>query len=221
MLQNTTLTFLKDLKKNNNKPWFDINRKRYQAAKDDFASFVGHLITATAKQDATIANLEVKQCVFRINKDIRFSKDKSPYKTNMGTSLNKGAKKIAAAGYYLHVEPGQSFVAGGMYMPDATQLAKIRQEIDYNLPAFKKIVTNKKIQTLFNGLSKEEGVLVRPPKGYEADNPAIEYLKHKHFIFTMPLPDSLLTHTTLVTTIANYFKTMQPLIYFLNAAMEE
>jgi uncharacterized protein (TIGR02453 family) len=132
MLQSSTLQFLQSLQKNNNKPWFDENRKKYESAKENFAEFVEALINGIAAFDPTIQNLTAKNCMFRINRDVRFSKDKSPYKTNMGASISKGGKKINLAGYYFHCEPGKSFAAGGFYMPMAPELAKIRQEIDYN-----------------------------------------------------------------------------------------
>ena len=132
MLQPATLTFLKGLKKNNNKPWFDANRKKYEASKADFISFVDNTISAITKFDPAVSSLKAKDCIFRINRDIRFSKDKSPYKSNMGAYINPGGKKINTPGYYFHCEPGQSFAAGGLYIPEPGVLAKIRQEIDYS-----------------------------------------------------------------------------------------
>jgi uncharacterized protein (TIGR02453 family) len=115
MLKSSTLKFLKDLKKNNNKPWFDINRKRYEEAKSDFSNFVQRVIDAHCKKDKTISALKAKDCMFRINRDVRFSKDKSPYKTNMGAYINKDGKKGMTAGYYFHCEPGAAFGGGGLY----------------------------------------------------------------------------------------------------------
>ncbi len=221
MIQQATLNFLTALAANNNKPWFDANRKPYEAAKQDYAQLVAQLITAIGKYDAPIADLEVKQCTFRVNRDVRFSKDKSPYKTNLGASFNIGGKKLQRAGYYLHVQPNQSFVAGGIYMPDATMLASIRQEIDYNYAAFTKIVNNKKFKSTYNTLSREAGlVLARPPKGYEATNEAIEYLKLKSFTATYAIPNELLLSKQCVAHIANHFATIQPLVAFINQAVE-
>ena len=98
MLQPSTLQFIKELKKNNNKPWFDANRKKYEAAKADFVSWVEILIAAIAKFNPAVASLKAKDCTFRINRDIRFSKDKSPYKTNMGAYIHPGGKKINTPG---------------------------------------------------------------------------------------------------------------------------
>lgn len=218
MLQQSALKFLKDLKKNNNKPWFDNNRKTYEMVKADFSSFAEKLIQGIATFDPTIGQLTAKECIFRINKDVRFSKDKSPYKTNMGASFTNGGKKINAAGYYFHLEPGASFLAGGFYMPDANQLAQIRQEIDYNFDEWKSIIENKSFKKHFPEGVDGVNPLSRPPKGYEADNPAIHYLKMKGFIVSQAISDKELTATALLKNTTVAFKAMQPLIDFLNRA---
>jgi uncharacterized protein (TIGR02453 family) len=220
MIQPHILKFLKDLKKNNEKNWFDANRKQYENAKTDFQIFVSSLIKEVAAFDPTVAHLTAKDCIFRINRDVRFSKDKSPYKTNFGTSLSKGGKKVTTAGYYLHVEPGQCFIAGGLYLPDAPQLAQIRQEIDYNFAAFKKIVTSKIFTKHFASGVHSESKLSRPPKGYNDTNPAIEFLKLKGFIVTNKITDTALQDKTATKEIAKQFAAMKPLIDFLNAATE-
>ncbi|HLO80078.1 MAG TPA: DUF2461 domain-containing protein, partial [Chitinophagaceae bacterium] len=125
------LSFLKKLKKNNNKPWFDANRHLYVEAKVEFEDFVSSLITSYGKHDPAIAHLLPKDCIFRINRDVRFSKDKSPYKNNFGASITSGGKKSPFAGYYVHIEPGAGFVGGGLWQPMPDMLAKVRQEIDY------------------------------------------------------------------------------------------
>src|SRR6185436_15216202 len=108
MLHPSTIKFLKDLKKNNNKPWFDAHRPQYETAKQDFAEFIQLLIDKQGTKDNTIASMKAKECMFRINRDVRFAKDKSPYKSNFGASIIKGGKKSIFAGYYFHCEPGQS-----------------------------------------------------------------------------------------------------------------
>lgn len=219
MLQTTTLHFLKGLANNNNKPWFDEHRKAYENAKTDFNQLVSVIITEIGKFDAPLSGLTAKDCTFRINRDVRFSKDKSPYKTNMGAFFNPGGKKSPSAGYYFHIEPGKSFIGGGLYMPMPPLLTKVRQEIDYNFDEWKKIVENKTFKNAFiNGV---EGIdsLVRPPKGYEETNPAIRYLKMKSFIVSKPLPDKNVTDNKLVKEITQTFKTMKPFIDFLNREM--
>jgi uncharacterized protein (TIGR02453 family) len=221
MLQTSTLQFLKQLKKNNNKEWFDANREKYEAAKNDFASFVQNVIDKFCKTDTTLSSLTAKNCIFRINRDIRFSKDKSPYKTNMGAYFNGAGKNSMTSGYYLHISPGGSFVGGGMYHPDANALKKIRQEIDYNFSEFSKIITDKKFKAVYTkGLSNDEEVkLSRPPKGYDENNKAIEFLKLKSVVATAPLNDALLTDKKFTATIVKSFEALYPLIIFLNKAV--
>ena len=219
MLQVATIKFLKDLKKNNNKEWFDKNRKVYEAAKADYIEFVTLVLEELKKKDATLETLEAKKCVFRINRDVRFSKDKSPYKTNMGAGFSKGGKMVQLAGYYFHCEPGQCFVGGGLWMPMAPDLKKVRQEIDYNFDELKKIIANKKFIAQFGQLEKTD-ILSRPPKGYEVTNPAIEFLKLKSFVASAPIIDEDLTSKTLVKKVVASFEVMTPLIHFLNKGLE-
>lgn len=222
MLQISTLKFLKDLKKNNNKPWFDANRKRYEEAKTDFANFIQQVIDIYGKKDKTITSLKAKDCMFRINRDVRFSKDKSPYKSNFGASINKGGRKaMNIAGYYFHLEPGQLFVGGGLYQPMPPELNKVRQEVDYCFDELKKIISAKKFKTVYKDLDKsKEFTLSRVPKGYENDNPAAEYLKLKSFIAFTTLTDKDVTSKTLLKKTVDSFETLFPLIIFLNRATE-
>ncbi len=220
MLQLSTIKFLKDLKKNNNKSWFDANRKAYDAAKADFTGFIQTVIDNHGKKDTSIAHLQAKDCIFRINRDVRFSKDKSPYKTNMGASINSAGKKSLTAGYYFHIEPGGAFTGGGLYMPMPDQMKYIRQEIDYNWKEFQKIIGNKQFKTVYGDLyTGDDMKLARPPKGYEADNPAIEYIKLKSWIGFHQLSDSDLNSKALLKKIIVSFEALQPLINFLNTAL--
>lgn len=223
MLQSATLKFLKDLQKNNNKPWFDVNRKRYEAARADFASFIQQVIDKHGKKDPGIRNLVAKDCMFRINRDIRFSKDKSPYKNNFGASINKGGKQsIASAGYYFHLQPGASFTGGGIWMPAPEDLRKVRQEIDYNFNDFKKIIGSKAFKSVYGDLSHDaEYKLSRVPKGYEAENPAAEYLKLKSFVTMIPIRDTELTSKGLVEKTTKAFAALQPLVEFINHSLAE
>ena len=220
MLQSSTLNFLKDLKKNNNKPWFDAHRKQYEAAKDDFGCFIQKIIDSHGKKDKSIANLKAKDCTFRINRDVRFSKDKSPYKDNMGGYMSRGGKKSPFAGYYFHCEPGRCFMGGGLWMPMPPELSKVRQEIDYNFADFKKIIGSKKFKTIYGDLSRsDEYVLTRVPKGYDADNPAADYLKLKSFVALAPLKESDVTSKDLLKKTTAAFEALQPLINFLNESI--
>ena len=220
MLKPATLKFLKDLKKNNNKAWFDAHRTDYDAAKSDFAGFIQTLIDKHSKSDPTIKSIVAKDCMFRINRDVRFSKDKSPYKTNMGAYISRGGKKSIYAGYYFHCEPGQGFVGGGLWMPMPPELNKVRQEIDYNIAAFKKIITSKKFKSVYKELSHDpEYILSRVPKGYDPDNPAAEYLKMKSYVAMTSLNDSDLTSKNLVKKATTAFEALQPLIGFINESL--
>ena len=219
MIQPATIKFLKDLKKNNNKSWFDANRPRYESAKKDFETFIQQVIDKLAKSDETIQGLKAKDCMFRINRDVRFAKDKSPYKTNFGASINKGGKKSSLAGYYFHLEPGESFIGGGIWMPQPKDLAQVRQEIDYNFKEFKKITGSVSFKKEYGDLyAGEDAKLQRVPKGYEIDNPAAEYLKLKSMLAMKPIPDSELIATNLVKKSLQAFQALQPLIHFINGS---
>jgi uncharacterized protein (TIGR02453 family) len=222
MLQKSTLKFLKDLKQNNVKEWFDAHRTAYDAARTDFTHLVATVIERYGKEDEAIAPLQAKDCLFRINRDVRFSKNKAPYKTNFGASITRGGKKSIYAGYYIHIEPGnESFVGGGLWMPEAEQLKKVRQEIDYNFATFEQLVTAPAFKALFGSLyTGEDSKLSRPPKGYDDTNPAIEYLKLKSFITLHPLKDAELTDKNVLETILQAFSALHPLVIFLNTAIE-
>lgn len=221
MIQPSTVSFLKKLAKNNNKPWFDANRAVYQDARTDFAAFIDQLIEEHGKSDPQIAHLAAKDCMFRINRDIRFSKNKTPYKKNFAASINRGGKKSIYAGYYFHLEPGNSFTGGGIWMPMPDETRKIRQEIDYNWADFKKIIGSAKFKAAFNGLDTAEAgiALTNVPRGYEKDNPAAEYLKLKSWVAMQPVSDAELTSKDLVKKVVKSFAAIQPLLYFINAAL--
>lgn len=223
MLKPSTLKFLKDLKKNNNKPWFDKHRSGYDDAKRDFLEFIRQVIDQHGRNDPGIKNLSAKDCMFRINRDVRFAKDKSPYKTNMGASINQGGRKaVDSAGYYFHLEPGGSFTGGGLYVPIPEALRKVRQEIDYNLSAFNKILQSKSFRSVYGDLDRSsEFLLSRVPKGYEPENPAAGYLKFKSYIAMVPLSDSDLLSKTLVKKTVDAFRALQPLVGFLNKAITD
>jgi len=222
MLQAATLKFLKDLKKNNNKPWFDAHRTQYDTAKKDFETFITAVIERHGGKDETIRDQEARKCLFRINRDIRFSKDKTPYKTNIGASINRGGRKSVFAGYYFHCEPGESFVGGGIWMPMPAEMKKVRQEIDYCFDEFKKIIGSKKFQTTYGGLYKgEDASLSRVPQGFEKDNPAGDYLKLKSWIAMQTLKDADLTSKDLLKKVLTAFETLQPMLQFINRALED
>ncbi|MEP6615012.1 MAG: DUF2461 domain-containing protein [Ginsengibacter sp.] len=222
MFEKSTVVFLKKLSKNNNKAWFDTHRPLYTSAKEDFEKFVATILDKFAGMDPDLKDLEVKNCTFRMNRDIRFSKDKTPYKINMGASFNRGGKKSVFAGYYFHLEPGEkSFAGGGLWMPMPPDLKKIRQEIDYCFEDFTTIVSGKKFKAEFNKLEDTPDVkLTNIPKGYEKDNRAAEFLKLKSLLATRPVSDQALTSHSLVSDTIRSFTALVPLIKFLNRALE-
>lgn len=219
MIAPTTIKFLKTLKRNNNKEWFDANRNVYESAKKDFLQQVDEILNRMKSIDTTLIDLEPKNCVFRINRDIRFSSNKEPYKTNFAASFSKGGKKIECAGYYFHLEPGNNFIGGGYWMPASDALRKIRMEIDYNYDEFKSILQNKSFIKIYNGLS-DDVKLSRPPRDYDETNPAIEFLKLKSFTAMVALNDDEILNKNLTSVILKYFEAIKPLIDFLNKSID-
>lgn len=214
-----TLSFLKKLSKNNNKEWFDKNRSVYEEAKAELKVLVQSVIERISEFDSSIAQLEPKDCMFRINRDVRFSKDKTPYKTNMGFMIAPGGKKSIKSCYYVHIEPNNCFIAGGIWMPLPEHLKLLRQEIDYNGDTLKKIVQKKTFKKYFSGFD-EESKLVRMPKDYDESHPYAEWLKLKSFTVTMPLEEAVLTDKKVVDKICVPFKEMYAFNQFLNAALD-
>ncbi len=219
MIQPSTLTFLKQLKKNNTKEWFDEHRKDYEAAKKDFEGFVAKVLDAMCTLEPKLEGQKAKDCVFRIFRDVRFSKDKTPYKSYFGAVFSKGGRKWDGAVYYLHLDPGAIFAGGGLWEPEAPLLKRVRQEIDYDLKSFEKIVNDKTFKKYFPKLDGEK--LSRPPQGYEADNPAIDYLKMKSLTVGHTMKDAELTSKDAVQDVVTAFATLSPFIDFLNRAKEE
>ena len=212
-MQSSTLQFLRNLEKNNNREWFNENKTLYQEAQQDVISFVEKLIEEMADFDEEMGKLEAKKSVFRIYRDTRFSKDKTPYKTNFGAGLGMG-KGNKISGYYLHIEPGKSFLAGGVYKPEPSVLKTIRQEISAFGDEFKAILEQDKFRNYFRGLSVEDK-LKKVPQGFEKDDKMAEYLKLKHFIVTHPVSDEQLLSENAVKEFTKIFKAMKPLNDFL------
>lgn len=215
-----TIDFLKKIKSNNNKEWFDTNKEKYLAAKAEFEVVVDQLIKGIHKFDKKLSpDMKGKDCTFRIYKDVRFSKDKTPYKSNMGASMNPGGKKSLVAGYYLHVEPGgASFLAGGVYMPEPELLNAIRQEIDYNAAPLLKILNSAGFKKYFKGIDQEDK-LKSAPKGFEKDHPQIELLKNKHFVVSHPISDKELLDKKFPELAIAGFKAMYPFLEYMREAV--
>ncbi|MBC7450102.1 MAG: DUF2461 domain-containing protein [Cytophagales bacterium] len=213
------LDFLKKLKKNNSKEWFDANRPAYEKAKNEVKELVGEVLAKVAVFDPSIASLEVKDCMFRINRDVRFAKDKSPYKTNMAFMIAPRGKKSIKSCYYFHIEPGNCFVAGGIYMPLPEHLKLLRQEVDYSGDELKKLFASKEFKKYFTGF-EEEAKLVRMPQGYTEDHVYSEWLKLKSFTVTSPFDDVLLSNKDIVKQITDPFMQLYKLNQFLNKALD-
>ena len=213
-INSSTLQFLKDLAHNNNREWFADNRERYIAANTNVAAFVEELIDEIGLFDEEILKLDARKTLFRIYRDTRFSLDKTPYKTNFGAGL--GFKRgNGSAGYYLHIEPGKSFLAGGLYQPERDALREVRKEISMNKTEFLEILEKDEFRNNFRGLSVEHK-LTRVPNGFEKDDPMAEYLKLKSFNVSHPVSDEVLMNENAAQNFAFIFKSMKPLNDFLN-----
>lgn len=215
MINPATFDFLEELDSNNNRDWFLINKARHDKARANVLEFANSLILKLSKMDPSISSdMDSKNCVMRIYRDVRFSKNKTPYKTNFGAGLSENGKNFKGPGYYLHIHPKESFIAGGCWMPEGDLLKAIRQEIDYNGDDFHKIVDNKEFIKYFGSLDTEYK-LKTPPKGYQSDHPDIEYLKLKSFTFSHPLTKLELMGSGAVDEVCNGFIRLYPFIAFL------
>jgi len=215
----TTLNFLKKLKINNNREWFDSNKTEYLASKEIFEEFVSELIKGINKFDKKVSlDLKPKDCTFRIYKDVRFSKDKTPYKNNMSASINPGGKKSNIPGYYFHLEPDACFLAGGVYMPMPDVLKAIRQEIDYNPLPLINVLKSASFKKEFNGLD-EEDKLKNPPKGFNKDHAHSEILKNRHFIVSQKFENKVILKKEGLSKTLDSFKAMYPFLDYLRRAI--
>ena len=217
-MNSVILDFLKQLKENNNREWFQKNKKIYETAKAEMEAFVDILIPQIAVFEPSVKYVNAKDCMFRIFRDVRFAKDKSPYKTNMGAWISKGGRKSAGPGYYLHIQPGESMLAGGVYMPEPDQLKKIRQENYYNAGEFKAILESKNEKKYFNGLSEWDKQKL-PPLDFPKDFPDIDLLKYRHYTVAHMLDDKHVIEKDFSKLVIKVFGLMQPLNAFLERAL--
>ncbi len=208
------LNFLTDLKKNNNRNWFQENKKRYEESKNIFFGIVDVLIAKIKAFDPAVDVLSAKECAFRIYKDVRFSKDKTPYKTNMGAYIAKGGRKSKYAGYYIHIEPGASFAGGGMYCPQPDILKTLRESISENAEPLKKILKNSEFNSVFPDLYGE--TLKTAPRGFDKNHPDIELLRYKSYTVIKHLSDNELISENFLGNVLTIFKTQKPFNDYLN-----
>ncbi|WP_369014222.1 DUF2461 domain-containing protein [Flavobacterium anhuiense] len=221
MLTKESLQFLDDLKKNNNREWFQDNKKRYEVFKKDYHQLVSDFLDIMKPLDPSLELLEIKDCTFRINRDIRFSKDKSPYKSHLGVWMSAGAKGANRSGYYVHIEKGRSFIAGGFYSPDAEELKKVRKEIAFFYDDLQEILNDKNFKKEYGSLDvNENNSLKSMPRGYEKDHPAIEFLKLKSFTASQTYDISEVTKKDFVKKMSEKLIALKPLNDFINRALD-
>lgn len=221
MLQPETLQFFRELRENNHKDWFDQNRHRYELVKKDYHSLIAEILGQLQKFDGDLAHLQIKDCTFRINRDIRFSRDKRPYKTYLSMVFTPFGRKMDYAGYYVHIDEVEgSFLGGGIYMPPGETLKKVRYEISVFYEDLQSVLSDKDFQTVYADFDRSADImLTRPPKGYTIDDPALEYLKLKSFTVTKELPAAFLTEKNSVAEIVQSLVVLRPMIRFLNRAL--
>ena len=215
-IKKSTISFLEMLKINNNREWFHANKSMYQDARENYESVVGDILEELTGFEPILKGLEVKNCVFRINRDTRFSHDKSPYKTNFGAFIVRGGKKNSDRfpGYYIHVEPGAGMLAGGSYQPPSPWLAAIREKIDEEPESIRKITSDREFIKYFGSIQGEK--LVKAPKGYPADHPDIELLKHKSFHVVHMVSDKMILSENFTDYTVEVFSAMKPFNDFLS-----
>jgi len=221
MITKEALQFLEDLIANNTTEWMHANKKRYDNYKKDYHSFIASLLAEMKPLDRSLEPLEVKNCTFRINRDIRFSKDKSPYKTNMGVWMSQDKNRKNAPGYYIHFEKGNCFIAGGVWCPEPAELKKIRKEIEFFYDDLEAIVADKNFKKEFAQLSREEGnVLKKAPKDFDPNHPAIEFLKLKSYTASHKIGEKDFSKEDFSKKIAQQLIALKPLNDFLSRALE-
>jgi len=218
MISKDALQFTEDLKKNNNREWFLANKKRYESYKKEYLGLIAEFLEAMKPKDPSLKMLEPKNCTFRINRDIRFSKDKSPYKTHMGIWMNTNAAGVNAPGYYIQLEKGQSFLAAGFHTPEAGDLKKIRKEIAFFHDDLEAIVKEKDFKKTFGDIDRNDS-LKTAPKDFDKDHPAIGFLKLKSFTVTDKLTDDMVADKDFVKKTAEKLLAAKAFNEFLNRAM--
>ena len=218
MIEKSTLKFLAELAVNNNRDWFQANKKSFDAAQANLIEFNGYLIGEIAKFDEAVVGIDPLTCVFRIYRDVRFSKDKSPYKTNLGSYISPGGRKSMQPGYYFHIQPGQSFIAAGKHIPDGPETLKIRNAIAVNPDEFLKIVEKKSFRDAFGEMRGDR--LKSAPKGFDPEHKAVEYLKLKEFMAFQELQDDkILASAEFPKVLVKTLKEMYPLVALLRKAL--
>jgi len=218
MKMNELFGFLQKLSQNNSREWFNENKSQFEKIKKEFDDFVNKLIPKIHSIDSRIGQITAKECVFRIYRDVRFSLNKDPYKTHFGAYISNAGRKSVFAGYYLHLQPGSSFLAAGAYTPTPQNLHEIRYEIMENINEFKKIINDAKFTRYFSKIGGEQ--LKIPPKGFPKDFPDIELLKFKSYEIMHNLDESMINSDKFVEYILDLVKIALPYNTFMNRAIQ-
>jgi uncharacterized protein (TIGR02453 family) len=212
------LEFLAQLKVNNNREWFQENKKWYDDSKKEVESFVSEIITTLSAIDPALQTPPMKDCMFRIFRDVRFGADKSPYKTNFGAFIAHGGRKSSYPGYYFHFEPGESMLAGGVYQPQPDTLKLLRNEVYFHSTELKSILEKPSFKTIFNQLGDFDK-MKKAPKDFPADFPDIDLLKYRSYIVSQQIPDKIVTSDNYQKTVLEMVRELQPFMAFLNRAI--
>jgi uncharacterized protein (TIGR02453 family) len=220
MLTQNAINFIEDLKQNNNTEWMHANKKRYDDFKKDYHAWINSLLLEMKPLDKSLEILEVKNCTFRINRDIRFSKDKQPYKTNIGMWMSMDKNRKNSPGYYIHFETANSFIAGGCWCPEPNELKKIRTEIAFFTNDFNVVLDDKKFKSEFKTLTYDEkNTLKNAPKGFDVNHPSLDFLKMKSFTASQKIDDKVFNNKDFAKIIAQKIIALKPLNEFLNRAL--
>lgn len=213
-------SFLRELNKNNNKEWFEKNKKIYEEVKLEYHLLASQILKSMEEKDVSLKGLDVKNCIFRINKDIRFSKDKTPYKTSLGIVLTPYGKKMSLAAYYVHLEDGKSFVGGGLYLPPNDMVKKVRQEILTFQKEFIAIIENKKFASVYGDLDKSPNImLAKVPKDINVNTKTGDYIRLKSYTSGKPYSNDMIKAKDFIANITNDLFAMKELIHFINKGL--
>ena len=208
---NTTLSFLSKLEKNNNREWFTEHKGEYQVAYDEMIKFADALLAEMQKHDQ-IDTASGKRSLFRIYRDVRFSKDKIPYKNNLGGGFRR-ATKFLRGGYYYQIQPGNCFVAGGFWGPNAQDLLHIRKQIAMDPDPLRDVLANEKFQKFFGVLEGEQ--LKTAPKGFDKEDPSIDLLRYKQFVIYHRFSEAEIASGNFHIKMANAFAAMKPFLDYM------
>ena len=214
-IKKESVDFLKTLSKNNDREWFNSHKDQYTEAHENIIAFASALLAEMNKHD-NIETSSGKDSLFRIYKDVRFSKDKLPYNTQWNGGFKRATKKLRG-GYYFHIQPGNSFVAGGFWGPDPQDLQRIRQDIDMNYADWNKMLASKTIINTFEKMIGDQ--VASAPRGYTKDNPAIDLLRYKQFLLKHDFTDQEVLSTDFVKKASDVFKKMRPFLDFMSAVL--